>query len=504
LATIASATISIAIGTICSTVIGAIQSILVAKYFGIGAGLDAFYVSIILPMIIIGLVVGAMQASIIPVFIEHNAKGKEEGYIMFNCFFTLSLVVFSFLTLVMISFSDIIVSLTAPGFKDERFSLASNLMKVAAPIVLLGGASDLISAVFNANKKFTFPAFGNVIHAVISLICLLLFKSQGVYALVIGLLAGSLVRCLYMILGAARNKMGLGLNFNFNNQGVKQVFQVMIPMFLGTTFSHVNITVDQIMASTLSTGSVSALNYANNINSMITQLFIFSLGSAILPFFSHHVAEGKIDDLRNTFFVAVKVSFFILMPMTVFIFVLGTPLIQVLLQRGAFDQSSTLAVSGAWKAFSLGLTVFAVGIITVRVLTSLQLTRLLAYIAFLNIFINVALNFVLMKHMAHVGIALSTSLTYMCAVFLQVYFTGKYVGQLHFKELFVPVAKITAFSLISGFAAYGVLGLGVGITLQNVCLLAGAAIALYLVLSWIGKVKELDLLLGHKMARLLR
>jgi putative peptidoglycan lipid II flippase len=273
----------------------------------------------------------------------------------------------------------------------------------------------------------------------------------------------------------------------------------MLPMFLGSTFSHINITIDQIMASTLSTGSVSALNYANNINNMITQLFIFSLGSAILPFFSQNIADGRIDDLKNTFYVAVRTSFFMLMPMTVFIFVLGTPLLQVLLQRGAFDHSSTLAVSGAWKAFAVGLTIFSVGIITVRVLTALQLTRLLAYIAFLNIFVNVALNFLLMKYMSHVGIALSTSITYLCAVSLQVFFMRRYIGKLNLAQLFPPIIKITVISIISGLAVYSILSLGIDITLLNICALASAGITIYFFLSWIGRVEELTVLLNRRI-----
>ena len=495
MATIAGAAIVITIGTFFNILFNAVKAIIIAKYFGTGPGLDAFFIAIILPVVVSGIVVASIQSSIIPVLIEYKTKGQEEeGYRIFHSSFTLSLLVFILVSLLMILFSGGIISLIAPGFKDERHLIASNLMRIVAPVLFIGGISDLIGALFNVHKKFAIPAFGGAINVLVSLAYLLLFKSQGVFALAIGLLAGSSVQCIYTVLMAIKGGLKLGISFHFKDPGVKKVFHVMVPMLLGTTFSNLNLTIDQIMASVLPAGSVSALNYAKHINDIVAQLFIFSIGSAILPFFSQQIAEGKIDELKNTFSLAVRMAFFLLMPITVFIFVLGTPVIQVVLQRGAFDYASTLAVAGALKAFAVGLTIFGIGMIAVKVLTSLQMTKILTLVAFVNVFINIALNAILMRYMAHVGIALSTSITYFCALVLLVYFMKRAVGKINFVEMFAPAAKVVIISAVSGIAVYGVAPDGDNVTLLSVCLSGAFAVFLYAFLSWIGKAEELRVL----------
>ncbi|MEW6108614.1 MAG: murein biosynthesis integral membrane protein MurJ [Nitrospirota bacterium] len=501
MATIASATIIIVIGTICSNVFGVIKSVLVAKYFGIGAGLDAFYVSIILPMVLIGLVLGAMQSSIIPVFIEYKTKGKEEeGYRIFNSFFTLAIAIFLLLSLIMIFFSDFIISIVAPGFKDERFSLASNLLKIVAPIVLLGGAADLIGSIFNANKKFVVPAFGATVNVAVSLAYLILFKSQGVYALAIGLLLGSLAQCLYAIIGTINSGFKLGINFNFNSPGVKQIFGIMIPMFLGLTLSHANITVDQVMASLLTKGSIAALNYANNINNILSQLFIVSLGSAILPFLSQLVSEGRNEDLDRTFYTAIRMAAYILIPITVFILILAAPAIKIFLERGEFDHNSTLAVSGAWKAFSLGLFTFATCVITSRVFVSYRRTKPLAFVTFMSVFINIAFNFILMRYLHHVGIALSTSITGFLSAVLLIYLFNKKISKIKLAEIVFPVLRIIFYSLVAGSIMFF---LSFWINIQNIhgiSIVFFAGLITYLLLSWIGNLDELRILVGQRLS----
>ena len=502
MATIAGATIVITIGTFFNILFNAVRAIIIAKYFGTGPGLDAFFIAIILPVVVSGIVVASIQSSIIPVLIEYKTNGQEkEGYRIFHSSFTISLLVFVFLSLLMVLFSGGIISLIAPGFKDERHLIASNLMRIVAPVVFIGGISDLVGALFNVHKKFAIPAFGGAVNVLVSLAYLLLFKSQSVFALAIGLLVGSSVQCIYTILLAIKGGLKLGISFHFKDPGVKKVFHVMVPMLLGTTFSNLNLTIDQIMASVLPAGSVSALNYAKHINDIVAQLFIFSIGSAILPFFSQQIAEGKIDELKNTFSLAVRMAFFLLMPITVFIFVLGTPVIQVVLQRGAFDHASTLAVSGALKAFAVGLVALAVGIIAVRVLTSLQLTKILAYVAFVSVFLNVFLNATLMQYLSHIGIALSTSITYFCVVALQIFFVSKHVGNIHY-GLIAPSLKVIVFSLISGAVIYAALCLDTKLTVLNLLFLTVGGAIIYLALARLGKLQELQILTDYGVTKM--
>ena len=505
MATIRGATLILAVGIIFANFFGVSKSILIANYFGIGPGLDAYYIAIIPPMVLTWLVLGAMQSSLIPVFIEFKTKGEEiKGYEVFQSFFTLAVIAFFILTVLMNSFSNVIISIIAPGFQDERLALASHLLKIVSPIILFGGISDLISGLFNANKKFTMPAFGAGINIMTSLAYLILFRSQGIYALAIGLLIGSLTQCVYMISGAIKADMTLGINFNFKNAGVKKILYLMAPMLLGLSFSHSNIIVDQIMASLLPIGSIAALNYANSINDIISQLFILSIGSAIFPFFSQLVAEKRTEDLKETFYTAVRMAAFVLIPLTVLVMILGKPAVHIVLEKGQFDNNSTTAVSGAWKAFSLGLFAFATNVITARALASYGRTKFLATVAFVSIFINVILNFILMRYLNHVGIALSTSLTSFLSTFQLIFLFHKVVGDLNIKKMLFSIMRITLYSLGTGLAVYLASRL-IDVTQIYGIIVAGfSGLLVYLLFAWLGQLQELKIILGQRLSRYMR
>jgi putative peptidoglycan lipid II flippase len=501
-ASVGGAAIVISLGTFFSILINAVKAIVIAKYFGTSSQLDAFFVAMILPLVLSGILVASMQASIIPIFIEYHASGKEkDAYDLFHSYFTASLMLFVGVSLFLIFFSTPIVSMLAPGIQDDRLVLASRLLKYVAPTILMGGACDIVASLYNAMKKFAVPAFGGVVNITISLVFLVVWKSQGVFALVFGALLGSLVHFLYLVLGARFSGLKIALSRKLYTPGIKRVLLLMIPVLLGSTFSNLNITVDQIMASGLSSGSISSLIYANNINSLLAQLFIFSIGAAILPFFSQQIAEGRVEDMKKTFSAAVRMGFFMLMPITVFIVVLGTPVIKVVFERGAFDSSSTAAVSGALKAFALGLPVMSIGITAVRLFTSLQMTRLIAGIAFANIFINISMNAILMRPLGHVGIALSTSITYFFSTVLLLYFIGRRVGRISYEEIGIPALKVGTISFLMGIMLYAAKRSHFDDSLPDLFLLGFFGVSFYIFLCWLWKVEELQVLFRQALGK---
>jgi len=132
--------------------------------------------------------------------------------------------------------------------------------------------------------------------------------------------------------------------------------------------------------------------------------------------------------------------------------------------------------------------------IAVKVLTSLQMTKILTLVAFVNVFINIALNAILMRYMAHVGIALSTSITYFCSAALLIYFMKKHVGSVNTTNLILPLVRIITISFVAGFVIYLLLLLGLKTTIVNILLLGVLGIVIYLILAWVAKVDELKVL----------
>jgi putative peptidoglycan lipid II flippase len=186
----------------------------------------------------------------------------------------------------------------------------------------------------------------------------------------------------------------------------------MVPLFLGASFGHVNIVIDQMMASTLPAGSIAALYYATRLHNITAQMFIIVVSNAVLPFFSQQVAAQDFEALKETYLLTVKRVVYVLVPVSVGILVLGKPVVQLIFERGEFSSHSTSATAGAWIAYTLGLPLQAIGILTAKIYNALQNNKTLMYVAGASIGVNIVLNWIFMKIWGHIGIALSTSGVY--------------------------------------------------------------------------------------------
>jgi putative peptidoglycan lipid II flippase len=158
-------------------------------------------------------------------------------------------------------------------------------------------------------------------------------------------------------------------------------------------------------------------------------MFIMVVSGAVLPFFARQVVKDDFEMLRVTFLLTIKKMLYVLLPITVCIIFLGETFVQVLFQRGAFSAHSTSATAGAWIAYTLGLPMQAIGIITARMYNALQDNKTLMYVAGGSIGLNIFFNWLFMKFWGHVGIALSTSGLYCVTTSVLLYLLYRKTGK---------------------------------------------------------------------------
>lgn len=173
--------------------------------------------------------------------------------------------------------------------------------------------------------------------------------------------------------------------------------------------------VDQIMAAWLPAGSVSALNYGSKFATMGTGLAATALGTAALPYLSELVARHDVIGLRHTFRTYAKIILWTSIPLTLLAIVFSKQLVELLFQRGAFDASATKAVALVQRLFLLQIPFYILGILSVRLISSLSGNYLLGWIALFNFVSNLVGNLLLMPRLGVAGIALSTSIVYVCS-----------------------------------------------------------------------------------------
>lgn len=406
-------------GTLAGNLVSFGKSMLIAMYFGTSAELDAYFLSLAPMRLISGILIGGVQAALIPYYLDVQTR-RSHGY-AFSLFVSYSSWILAIAGVLMCGLwlgSPWIAAALGLGFSKSLLGFTTTLIGLSALLLACTLLNDLGNCLFNAQRWFWLSAFLPLVGGILSSGILVVFHGRGVRILMDGLIGGMIVQNGIMLFAARRLAPAQVRWLSPTNDDIRKIFTLMLPLLIGASLGHVNMVVDQMMASTLSEGSIAALQYANKLHTVLTQMFIMMVSTAILPFLSTQVAENRLDDLKATFRLTITRTLMILLPISIVIAFLGKPFVQIVFQRGEFSAQSTQATTQAWIAYSVGLPFMAVGILTARVYNALRENTTLMYISGGSIVLNVVFNWIFMKSWGHVGIALSTSVVYLLTMII--------------------------------------------------------------------------------------
>ena len=91
---------------------------------------------------------------------------------------------------------------------------------------------------------------------------------------------------------------------------------------------------------------------------------------------------------------------------------------RLLYQRGAFTPADTELVSRVQICYLIQIPFYLLGLLFVKFLSAVRRNDLLMFIAGINLILDVILNLVFMRFWDVAGIALSTSVVYICSLLL--------------------------------------------------------------------------------------
>jgi putative peptidoglycan lipid II flippase len=190
----------------------------------------------------------------------------------------------------------------------------------------------------------------------------------------------------------------------------------MAPRVLGTAIAQLNFIVNNSLASGMGEGAVAAINFAWLLMLLPQGIFAQAVGTAAFPTFAEQVARGEQDEMRDALAATLRMVFFLSLPATAGLIVLGRPLVALLFERRAFEASSTEAVAWALAFYALGLVGHAGVEILARAFYAMHDTFTPVWVGGLAIGLNVVLSLTLPGAFTaagwppHAGLALSTSI----------------------------------------------------------------------------------------------
>ncbi|MEA3334832.1 MAG: murein biosynthesis integral membrane protein MurJ [Chloroflexota bacterium] len=400
-----------------SRLLGLVREIVIGAQFGTGADLDAYLAAFRLPDMIFYLVAGgALASAFIPTFTSTLSRDSDPRHVnawrLASAVTNLVLIISTGLAILAAILAEWLVAhVIAPGFDPAQRILTAELMRIMLIAPILFGVSGIIMGVLNSFQHFLAPALAPIMYNLaIILAALFLAPTMGVRGLALGVVAGAAAHLLVQLSALLQRHPIYQPILGLKDPDVREVGRLMGPRVLGLAAVQINFLVNANLASNLSEGSISALNYAWLMMLLPQGIIAQGIATAVFPTLSAQAAQGMIDSLRSTLNGVLRAMLWLTVPAAAGLVILRIPLITVLLQRGEFGAESTQLTAYALAFFALGLVAHSVLEILVRAFYALHDTWTPVRIGLIAMALNIVLSLLLIRPLAHGGLALANTL----------------------------------------------------------------------------------------------
>jgi len=404
---------------VASRAMGLLREMVIARQFGTGADLDAYYAAFKLPDLFFALMAGgALGSAFIPVFADYLERDDESGaWQLASAVINWVMILLSAAgALAALGAPVLVANLIAPWFAPAQQALTAELMRWMLVSTVIFGVSGVVMGILNGRQHFLLPALAPIIYnAAIIAGAWFLGPVIGVRGAAAGVVIGAGGHLLLQVPGLWKEGMQFKLRLAPRDPGVREVGRLMAPRALGQGAVEINHLVNVTLASRLPSGSLAALNYGRLMMLLPEGVIAQSVAIAAFPTFSALVARGETDELRHVLATTLRSVLYLTLPAAVGLIWLREPLVSALLERGAFDARSTQATAWALLFYALGLVGHAMVEIVTRAFFALHDTRTPVAVGVAAMLANIALSLGLMSlfsavgWMPHGGLALANS-----------------------------------------------------------------------------------------------
>ena len=440
----------IGVAAFAGALIGFVLQLIVAYFFGASSQTDAYFMALSTSELLGKLLMGGSIAAVfLPMFVDRIAQHKyseawDMGLNLLHIFGSAFLAV----VIVLGVFAQPFVQFIAPGFDASTTELTVSLLRLMLPSFLFLFLVDIIVSMLHAFKRFTVPALLRIVAPLISVVTLVFLANRvGIYALAVGTVISSLVQ-LALVWRALRRQ---GLRYRFvldaRDPRIATLIALVLPFVLSMLVTQVAGIVYRILVSELSTGSLSALKYAEKITQFLTIMFLGSVTTVIYPLLSEKATRNDKDGLRATISSAIRLTLFVAVPIVCGTMILSRPIIEVVYGRGSFGGEAVALTSVALFFLIIGLATNAVSSVLGHAVLAYKDTRAAVAITIASQIVAFTLFFLLVPPMGHAGLALASSLVPTSSALLYFVYLRRYIpnlGRIFWHPTYAKIVALAA------------------------------------------------------------
>lgn len=440
--------IFITIMMLISKVLALGKEMLLAEKFGTSYITDAYMVAISLVNVLFSIFTNGFANSYIPVFMRVEEKERKN---FFNNIFNILVLCSLAISIICFIFAKNLVSILAPGFDERSKVLTINFIKIIVFYLPFYTAFSVLSAHSNAKERFFCNSFCNfVIVNIILIISVMISSLKRINFLIYGYVF-SMVIALAINYINLRVKKEIKYEFilDIKNNNFKQLVAIAIPYGFSTLINQINIVVDKIFSSSLGEGITSAINFADKIQNLPYTLIISTIIVIYRPRINKYFAENKIKEGIFYAKMALMISIYISLPIVIILFNFSIPIIELLLERGAFNKTSTMIVANSLFYYTIGIPFYSCREIASNILIANYKQKIILKNTVFLVILNIIFNYIFIYFFNYKGLVLATSISGIIGCILMNYELIKLNIFIFEKNNFKDIIKILCSSVLS-------------------------------------------------------
>jgi putative peptidoglycan lipid II flippase len=341
-----------------SYVLGLVRDRTFARTFGAGSELDAYNSAFVLPELLLDVLVEAgLAAPFIPIFIRlRSGTDPSAGDRFARSILTAAVAIMGVAALAMFVFAEATTGLIAPGFEGDQRDLYVSLFRVMLITPILFAASLTLGQVLLAEQRFFWYGLAPLLYNGGIVVGTMAFSDTlGIYGPAIGAVIGAAIHLGSRFIGLRGSAFRIGFGWEGRTPPVREFVRLMLPKMVSHPVEPITFLFFTAVASELAAGSVTAVSFARNFQSVPVSLVGVAFALAVFPALSTAYAVGDRPGFMRLLWRNLASISVLTIAAAAGLVVLGETAVRVLLGGGEFGEDDVALVATTLAAFALSV-----------------------------------------------------------------------------------------------------------------------------------------------------
>ncbi len=433
---------------------GFIRESIVAKEFGASAETDAYFLAFGFITLVVAMISTGFNNVFLPMYIKSRKEKANASDDNANALLNWTMLLFIVVSVLGWFFASAFVPFIYGNMSPETEVLAIRMTQIFFAFMTMIALSGLLDSYLQSRRIFVPSQLAKLLATLMAAL-FALFSSDiwGIYSLVYGFVAGTVLGVLIQIVALGRSDYKWRPVFGMEREFRVAFLALIVPSLLNSVVGQVNLFVNRFFASGTGDASVTYLNNSSLIISIPNAIYATTLAAIIFTLMSEQTSD--MAKFRDTVFRGMEISLVTLLPVAVGLLVVGDAVVAFIYERGMFTALDTANTHLALLLY-LPIIVFqGMQLILSRSMYARGKTAVVFRISVTTIGVNILLNWLLVDKYGYPALAIaasSVSIYYFVVSMVVVY---RDLGTAELKRFGRMSLRVVVPAAVMGLAVWG-------------------------------------------------